>query len=298
MARILVVGERSGVAGRSLLERLARRLRDLGQDAAVYGQTGEAPVRCVGDCDGVVAVLDAPGAETAAAVAYAHARQKPVLGLALPESAVPPFLAEASRLHRGADEEAWAAALPDFCDRVRPFAGRLVRDQVPALVREAGYELTFRSLAEEERPRFLKQKVAAEAAELERADLAREKEEVADVLEALEAFLRARGFDRDDLRRVKEAKRKRRGGFERCFVVEATAASAQAEANEAAHEVANDEAHEVDEAGTPGSEPPAPDGPGQANGIDYEFPEHDDEPVARIDTVAPNKTVQSNFFEL
>ncbi|HLF16559.1 MAG TPA: hypothetical protein VI796_03905, partial [Candidatus Thermoplasmatota archaeon] len=40
--------------------------------------------------------------------------------------------------------------------------------------------------------------------------------------EALEAFLKARHADREELRRVKEAKRKRRGGFERGFVVEST----------------------------------------------------------------------------
>ena len=287
-----MVGERAGVAGRTLLERLAGRLRSLGQDAAVYGQSEEGPVRAVGECDGVVAVLDAPGAETAAAVAYAHARNKPVLGLALPESTVPPFLAEASRLHRGADEDAWAAALPDFCDRVRPFAGRLVRDQVPTLVREAGYDLTFRLLTDEERPRFLKQKVAAEAAELERADLAREKEEVADVLEALEAFLVARGFDRDDLRRVKEAKRKRRGGFERCFVVEATAQRDAGPVEEAPSAPA--------EATAAAPEPPGPDGeaPDAADDIDFEYPDDEAPPPQRLDAVGPDRTVQSNFFEI
>jgi hypothetical protein len=50
---------------------------------------------------------------------------------------------------------------------------------------------------------------------------------------ALEAFLRDRGYDRDELKAIKEAKRKRRGGFERCLVVEATPASASALAHEA-----------------------------------------------------------------
>lgn len=298
-----MVGERAGVAGRTLLERLAKRLRGMGQDAVVYGQAEEGPVRSVSECDGVVAVLDTAGADTAAVVAYAHAKGKPVLGLALPESTVAPFLSEAAKLHRGADEEAWSDALPAFCDRVRPFAGRLVRDQVPSLVKEAGYDLTFRLLTAEEKPRFLKQKVAAEAAELEKADLAREKEEVADVLEALEAFLVARGFDRDDLRRVKEAKKKRRGGFERCFVVEATAqtAGADAQPGDAAPATAATAAPAARTAATNGTpdaleaEPPAP---GPDDSIDYEFPEDDEPPAEPLDTVGPNKTVQSNFFEI
>lgn len=300
MARILVVGERAGVAGRTLLERLVGRLRGLGQDAAVYGQTEEGPVRSVAECDGLVAVLDTAGAETAAAVAYAHAKGKPVLGLALPESAVPAFLGEAAKLHRGADEEAWAQALPGFCEAVRPFAGRLVRDQVPKLVKEAGYDLTFRLLDAEEKPRFLKQKVAAEAAELEKADLGREKEEVADVLEALEAFLVARGFDRDDLRRVKDAKKKRRGGFERCFVVEATS-SQPPETPATAPTPAPTKAQDPDaqaEAPSVTPEDPEASADSPASDIDYEFPEEGDPPEETLDKVGPNKTVQSNFFEV
>ncbi len=298
MARILVVGERAGVAGRTLLERLVRRLRSLGQDAALYGQTEEGPSRSVSECDGVVAVLDTAGAETAAVVAYAHAKGKPVLGLALPDATIPEFLSDAATLHRGADEETWSEALPGFCDKVRPFAGRLVRDQVPKLVKEAGFDLTFRRLEGEDKPRFLKQKIAAEAAELEKADLAREKEEVADVLEALEAFLVSRGFDREDLRRVKDAKRKRRGAFEQCWVVEATA-PAEAKVDDAPSANAQDSGD-----GAPPTAPAdAPESPAakataEPTGIDFEFPEDDDVPDEAVDSLGPNKTVQSNFFEI
>ncbi len=302
MARILVVGERAGVAGRTLLERLVRRLRSLGQDAALYGQTDEGPARSVAECDGIVAVLDTAGAETAAVVAYAHAKGKPVLGLALPDATIPKFLADAASLHRGADEETWSEALPGFCDKVRPFAGRLVRDQVPKLVKEAGYDLTFRQLSADDKPRFLKQKIAAEAQELEKADLGREKEEVADVLEALEAFLVARGFDREDLRRVKDAKRKRRGAFEQCWVVEATV-PAQAP-NQTPGPADPAEASPV-KATKPSTSPnpsaatgPVPEPALEPAGIDFEFPEEDVVPEENVDSVGPNKTVQANFFEV
>jgi hypothetical protein len=49
-------------------------------------------------------------------------------------------------------------------------------------------------------------------------------------LEALEALLVERGVPREDLKLVKEAKRRRRGGFERCFVVESVAGGTPVEA--------------------------------------------------------------------
>ncbi len=219
MARILVAAPADSLLSRQARDRIVERLRRDGHDAAPLPAGGA--FAAVEDADGLVVLLDGPNpdADTVAATAFAHARQKPVL--ALHNGRLAPGLATTITLERALrDDGDLFSALGAFYDKVRPFAGRLVRDRVPDLVREAGHDVRFRELAADERARFLKRKVVEEARELEAAAVGDEPEEVADLLEAVEAFLRSRGFDRDHLRRVKEEKRERRGGFERGFVVE------------------------------------------------------------------------------
>lgn len=222
MARLLVAGPRDSLPHRQALDRLVERLRRDGHDAAPLPPDGA--LAAVEEADGLVAFLDgrAPDANAVAAAVLAHARGKPVL--ALHGGQLSATLAGCAALDRELrDDGDLFAALDAYYAKVRPFAGRLVRDGVPALVRQAGHEVRFRELAAEERPRFLKRKISEEARELEAAPPGDEPEEVADLLEALEAFLRARAFDRDQLRKAKEEKRRVRGGFERGFVVESTA---------------------------------------------------------------------------
>ncbi len=225
MARFYLAGPAAGLAERNYLRRIAQQLEQDGHAVSHAAPAADSDaVTEVREADAVVALLDGAivDASAAAAAAHAHAIGKPVLGLH-GDAPLPPLVAACltrrARIENGADLE---EALGLFYEEVRPFAGRLVRDQIPRLVREAGHEVHFRELASDDRPGFLKRKVAEEAAELERASPGAEKEEIADVLEALEALIRARGYDRDALRQVKQAKLKRRGGFERCFVVEAT----------------------------------------------------------------------------
>ncbi len=209
-----------GLAERSLLRRIAQQLEGDGH-AVSHPEEGLVAIK---ESDAVVAVLDGSivDAETAAAASHAFSIGKPVLGLHGSAPLGPVLAACLTRRAQLGGGDELQEALGLFYEDVRPFAGRLVRDQIPRLVREAGHEVLFRELDEKERPAFLKRKVAEEAAELERASQGAEKEEIADVLEALEALIRVRGYDRDALRQVKQAKLKRRGGFERCFVVEAT----------------------------------------------------------------------------
>lgn len=220
MARLLVCGPRRSLADRLLLERLLARIRGDGHEADALGQDIQKEVR---DADALVALLDAPDAATVAGVAHAQANRRPVLGLHGRDAELPQWLAGALATRHAADSEAdLLEALPAFYEKVRPFAGRLVRDRIPKLVEEAGHDVRFRELGADEKPRFLKQKVAEEARALAAADVGDEKEEIADLLEALEALIRARGIGRDALKAVKDGKHKRRGGFERGFVVEAT----------------------------------------------------------------------------
>ncbi len=221
MAKVLVAGVKQTWMERSTIDRLVQILRSAGHDATTPGDAQD-----VHDCDALVAVLDHADAATVAAAATAAALDKPVLVLGSQDER-PPMQGRVTHVH--GDIEAWEAALPAFYEAIKPFAGRMVRDQIPELVKAAGHDVTFRQLSGDEKPRFLKQKIHTEAAELLKADVGGEKEEVADLLEALEAFIAARGFDRDDLRRIKEHKRKQRGGFQRGFVVEATSSGAAQE---------------------------------------------------------------------
>jgi predicted house-cleaning noncanonical NTP pyrophosphatase (MazG superfamily) len=231
MARILVAGTTESLAGRSLAERIVARVQADGHDAALLGAT---PLPEVREADAVVALLDGPVPPPAAvgAAATAHALGKPALALHTHPlgDALATLFTQTHAVHGEAD---FTGALAAFYAQVRPFAGRLVRDQVPRLVREAGHSVSFREAAGEERARFLKRKVAEEAQELLEAGPGEEREEVADLLEALEALLVERGVAREDLKLVKEAKRRRRGAFERCFVVESVAGGTPVEAETA-----------------------------------------------------------------
>jgi predicted house-cleaning noncanonical NTP pyrophosphatase (MazG superfamily) len=227
VARILVAGTTESLGGRALAERVAARIRADGHGAALLGATPLAEVR---EADAVVCLLDGPVPPPAAvaAAATAHALGKPALALHTHPlgDAMATLFTQVAAVH---DEAEVAGPLTAFYAHVRPFAGKMVRDQVPRLVREAGHAVRFREAPPEERPRFLKRKVAEEAQDLLEAGPGEEREEVADLLEALEALLVARGMSRDDLRLVKEAKRRRRGGFERGFVVDSMGDAAPAD---------------------------------------------------------------------
>lgn len=231
MARLLVAADLSSLAQRAAAQRLVDRLIADGHDASL---ATDAPVTACQDADGLVAILDGQPAPLAIAfAAVAHAQSKPVLALhthPIPESLASLF----TQTYTVTSESDFAASLPPFYAHVRPHAGKLVRDLVPRLVREAGHAVQFREATAEERPRYLKRKVSDEAAELLAAEPGAEREEVADLLEALEALIRERGYDRDDLKLVKDAKRKRRGAFERCFVVESASAVTETSAADAA----------------------------------------------------------------
>ncbi len=218
MANFCVVGNGTGIAMRLLVEQAAGQLVRDGHT----GTIGSTPDD-VTAADAIVAIIDGTLLpETAILLAHAKARDKPTLALRGPGAPVFEGVVRGLMdvVHEGLDTDSLLAGLAPFYERVRPFAGRLVRDQVPRLVREAGHEVRFRELDADDRPRFLKQKLAAEAADLLAAGPGAEKEEIADVLEVLEALIRERGYERDALKQVKQGKHKRRGGFDRCYVVE------------------------------------------------------------------------------
>ena len=88
--------------------------------------------------------------------------------------------------------------------------GKLVRDRIPEILRDACKKPSIEILSQEDYLSELDKKLSEEVAEYQ-AD--KSIEEMADVLEVLFAICEARGYSVEDLMQVREAKREKRGGF-------------------------------------------------------------------------------------
>ncbi len=92
--------------------------------------------------------------------------------------------------------------------------GKLVRDKIPEIIKQDGKEPIVRLLNNEEYLLELKRKLLEESAEFVKAtDLTSMKEELADVLEVIQATIVAIGFDLQEIQRIQLSKQKDRGGF-------------------------------------------------------------------------------------
>lgn len=88
--------------------------------------------------------------------------------------------------------------------------GKLVRDRIPNIIREAGKKPIIRILSQEEYLEELDKKLNEEVLEYQED---KSIEEMADILEVLYAICEARGYSIEELLHVNEAKREKRGGF-------------------------------------------------------------------------------------
>ena len=96
---------------------------------------------------------------------------------------------------------------------------KLVRDRIPEIIRQNGGYPQVRSVTGSELDRLIRAKIVEEAKELLSSG---EDEEIADVLEALEALLVHRSINRAAIEDARLKKRQERGGFEKGFVLEIT----------------------------------------------------------------------------
>lgn len=88
--------------------------------------------------------------------------------------------------------------------------GKLVRDKIPEIIRNDGKKPIIEILSDEDYLAELDNKLNEEVAEYQ---VDKSIEEMADVLEVLFALCEARGHSVDELMQVRDAKRKKRGGF-------------------------------------------------------------------------------------
>jgi predicted house-cleaning noncanonical NTP pyrophosphatase (MazG superfamily) len=108
--------------------------------------------------------------------------------------------------------EDWLA-ISAYGATVRVHHNKLVRDRIPDIVRAEGRSAVTRVLNEQEYRHALVAKLVEEADEASRASPHELPAELADVFEVLRALVDASGMNWDELVRLADEKRERRGGF-------------------------------------------------------------------------------------
>ena len=95
---------------------------------------------------------------------------------------------------------------------------KLVRDRIPEMIEASGKACTVEVLPEDAYIQALDAKLNEELAEYQQS---KSLEELADLLEVMDAVVKVRGCTWDELTRVREEKRAQRGGFDhRLFLKE------------------------------------------------------------------------------
>jgi predicted house-cleaning noncanonical NTP pyrophosphatase (MazG superfamily) len=128
---------------------------------------------------------------------------------------------------------------------IRFKVGKLIRDDMPAMMRAQGLTLFERRLDDAEFIACLKAKLVEEAAEAEQAASRAELvDELADVAEVMQALLQASGVSLTEVEARRVAKRAARGGFDGRIFNEAVEGDAASEG--AAYHLARPEQYPQD----------------------------------------------------
>lgn len=94
---------------------------------------------------------------------------------------------------------------------------KLVRDKIPEVIKNQGQEPEYRILDDEEYLCELDKKLNEEVEEYQES---KSLEELADILEVINAICKARGYTKEELNTTYMKKNKDRGGFEkRIFLI-------------------------------------------------------------------------------
>lgn len=89
---------------------------------------------------------------------------------------------------------------------------KLVRDRIPEIIELDGKKCTYETLSDENYMGLLDQKLSEELSEYQES---KSLEELADLLEVIQAVVKARGWALEELEQVRAAKAAKRGGFEK-----------------------------------------------------------------------------------
>ena len=94
---------------------------------------------------------------------------------------------------------------------------KLVRDKIPQIIEESNKECSVRILDDEEYLRMVDAKLDEELAEYHKDQNI---EELADLLEVIYAATKARGYNVEDLERIRKEKADKRGAFDKKIFLE------------------------------------------------------------------------------
>ena len=89
---------------------------------------------------------------------------------------------------------------------------KLVRDRIPEIIEANGKTCVWETLSQEDYIRLLDEKLNEELSEYHES---KSLEELADLLEVMQAVVRARGWTLEELEQVRADKAAKRGGFAR-----------------------------------------------------------------------------------
>lgn len=89
---------------------------------------------------------------------------------------------------------------------------KLVRDRIPEIIERSGKTCTWKTLSKKAYIHFLDEKLNEELKEYQES---KSLEELADLLEVMQAVVKARGWTLEELERARTKKLVERGGFEK-----------------------------------------------------------------------------------
>ncbi|CAD5979936.1 hypothetical protein PCC9214_04580 [Planktothrix tepida] len=91
---------------------------------------------------------------------------------------------------------------------------KLVRDRIPELIQKSGYQCDITTLSETEYRQALRDKILEEAQEVVQASDQELVQELADLLEVVEALMESYGIENERILLERDHKRAEKGGFE------------------------------------------------------------------------------------
>ena len=94
---------------------------------------------------------------------------------------------------------------------------KLIRDNIPNIIRSAGKKPIYHIALEQEYKEFLKKKLQEEVDEFL---LDESVEEIADVLEVLESITKANGYNWQEILAAQQKKWRENGGFDQRLILE------------------------------------------------------------------------------
>lgn len=94
---------------------------------------------------------------------------------------------------------------------------KLVRDAIPDIIRASGQSCVTRILSDSDYLTMLDAKLTEELKEYQES---KSLEELADLLEVMQAVVKARGYTLEELEQVRAEKAARRGGFSKKILLE------------------------------------------------------------------------------